>query len=225
MIVGLLLTLAQLPSQIGLPGPFIDPRIQVVPYSPDQVVTLRVGAGYAAVLELAPDERIENVVVGNSAGWQVTPNRRGDHLIVKPLASAATTNMVVITDARRYVMLLQPEDGGNAPFVVRFTYPDAQPVELGKSVDQVATYRLRGTKALFPIAMSDDGRRTRITWAPGIDLPAIFAVDARGKEGLVNGRMVAGDYVVESVAPRFVFRLGNDRATASRRLAKQARRP
>lgn len=205
------------------PGPG-DPRIQVATYSADQVLTLRVGLGFATVLELSPDERIENVVVGNSAGWQVTPNRRGDKLVVKPLPAAATTNMVVITDARRYVFLLEPDEGGGlAPYVVRFVYPDARALEVVGGAAPVATYRFRGAKALFPAAMSDDGRRTTISWAARTDLPAIFLVDERGKEGLVNGRMVGGDYVVESVAARFVFRLGKARATATRRPIEGAR--
>jgi type IV secretion system protein VirB9 len=213
MIAWLFLALVQLPLQPG----FTDPRIQVVAYSPGEVLTLRVALGYATVLELSSDERIENVVVGNSAGWQVTPNRRGDRLVVKPLATAATTNMVVITDARRYVLLLEPGSGDLTPFVVRFTYPAADPITLSKEPQQLATYRLRGDKVIMPIAMTDDGQRTRITWQPGTDLPAIFAVDSRGKEGLVNGRMVGTDYIVETVARRFVFRLDRKRATASRR--------
>lgn len=197
------------------PGPG-DPRIQLATYNADQVVTLRVGLGFAAVVELSPDERIENIVVGNSADWQVTSNRQGDRLVVKPLASAGTTNMVVITDARQYVFLLQPSEGGElSPFLVKFVYPDARRVEV-IATKPITQYRFRGAKALFPANMTDDGQRTSISWASRTPLPAIFAVDELGREAIVNGRMVGSDYVVESVASRFVFRLGKARATATR---------
>jgi type IV secretion system protein VirB9 len=205
---------AQAPFQLG-PG---DPRIRLVAYAPDQVVSLPVADGYAAVVALGPDERVESVVVGDSAMWQVTASKRGDHVVVKPLGRAAPTNMVVITGERRYVFLLEPGDAaGWAPFVLRFTYPGAEAVAPASAVaTPVATYRVRGSRPLFPAAMSDDGRRTTIGWSKDVALPAVFAVEKGGRERLVNGRMVDGDYVIEGVAERFVFRLGKARATARR---------
>ena len=54
-------------------------------YDADQVVPLQAAPGYQVMLEFGADERIENVAVGDSAAWQVTPNRSGDHVFVKPL--------------------------------------------------------------------------------------------------------------------------------------------
>jgi type IV secretion system protein VirB9 len=210
-------------AQMQFPLVPADPRIQAVPYVPDQVVGLSVESGYAAVVELSADERVENVVVGDSASWQVTANRRGDRLVVKPLGQAGATNMVVVTDQRRYVFLLQPDGGGPAPFVLKFTYPPLVPAEAVEAVAVGAEYRFRGTRALFPIAMSDDGRRTIVTWGRDVALPAIFAVDASGREGLVNGRMADGGYVIEGTAAAYVFRLGKARATALRRVPRIGR--
>lgn len=210
-------------AQVPFPPTPADPRIQAMPYVPDQVVTLAVEPGFAAVVELSPDERVENVVVGDSASWQVTTNRRGDRVVVKPLGRAGATNMVVVTDQRRYVLLLEAGGGGQAPFVLRFTYPPAPPPEAATVIAPAAAYRFRGTKALFPTAMRDDGRRTFVTWGKDTPLPAIFAVDAGGREGLVNGRMEGGAYVIEGIAAAYVFRLGKARATATRRVPKAVR--
>ena len=212
-----LLWLAAAPVAAPPPVP-VDPRIQVVEYSPNRVVDVSVGEGYAAVVELSPDERADSVVVGNTAGWQVTTTKRGDSVVVKPLAGAAATDMVVVTGTRRYVFLLQP--GGAGLFVVRFAYPeDAQ---AAAAVEQpVATFKFKGAKELFPAAMHDDGKRTTVTWSVGTQLPAVFAVTKNGHEALVNGRMVDSAYVIEAVAPRFVFRLGNAQAIAIRRAAAQ----
>lgn len=198
-----------------------DPRIQVVSYAPDQVLPLPVAAGYAAVVELGPDERVDSVVVGNSAAWSVTASKRGDRVVVKPIGDGAATNMVISTDQRRYVFLLQPASAQEAaPFVVRFTYP--APAGEITATRAVATFKYSGARELFPIAMSDDGMRTTVTWGKDTELPAIFSVD-KGREAIVNGRMVAGEFVIESVAPRFLFKLGKAQATATRRPIKAAR--
>jgi type IV secretion system protein VirB9 len=206
-------------AQAEPPGVPADPRIQLLPYSPDHIVTLGVGAGYAAVIELAPDERVDNVVVGNSGAWQVTANHRGDRVIVKPLAGAAPTNMIVLTDSRRYVFMLDPF--GQASFVMRFSYP--QPPEQAASRSYVATYKFRGNRALFPAAMYDDGRQTIITWSKQSVLPATFAMNDGSHEQLVNGRMVGNDFVIEGAALHYKFRFGDAEAIATRQVAKQPR--
>jgi type IV secretion system protein VirB9 len=214
-------------AQQGLAAAPPDARVQLLPYESDQVVPLAVAPGYAAVVELAPDEAIQNVVVGNSAVWQVTANSSSDRIIVKPLGDATTTNMIVITDARRYVFLLEPQGGasgspgagGEGLFVLRFTYPaSAAPAKAAAAAP--ATYRLAGARNLFPSAMRDDGQRTTITWPDKAALPAVFALEEGGKEAIVNGRMMDGDYVIEGTASKYVFRMGDVRAIASRHVIK-----
>jgi type IV secretion system protein VirB9 len=224
--VALLLTLLAVPAHADVtprPGPG-DPHVQSVEYDPEQVVSLRVASGFAVTIEFSPDERIENVAVGNSAEWQATPNRRADHLFIKPVAGAAATNMTVITDVRRYNFNLIPAYGPEAdlPFSVRFTYPgiDRAP---DIAVEPVTTrYKLSGNKALWPTAMSDDGQFTAIVWAPGTTMPAVYLINERGKEAIVNGTVRDGAYMIEGVASRYVFRLGKDSASA-RRLIDKAR--
>ena len=205
--------------QIALPPLMMpaDPRIQLVSYSPDRVVDLRVVDGFAAIVELAADERVETVVVGNTVGWEVTPNRSGNRVVVKPLGSAMPTNLIIVTDQRRYVFMITADNGGGAAgaFVVRFSYPEGQPGSVQRVLHE-ADYKLRGNKTLYPLAMIDDGQRTTITWDRQTSLPAIFAIDERGHEALVNGRMVDGDYVIQGIAKRYVFRLGKVNASATR---------
>ncbi|KTW09905.1 hypothetical protein NS258_14185 [Sphingomonas sanguinis] len=192
-----------------------DPRIQIMIYNPGQVVTLSVAQGYATVVELLPEERVDTVVVGNSAGWQVTASRAGDRIVVKPLGGATTTDLIVITDVHRYAFLLQPGEGGMAsPFLIRFTAL-GEPNSPATAARAERTFRLSGDKGLCPLEMSSDGQRTSIRWKPDVPFPAIFAEDARGREALINGRMVDGVYVIEGMARRYVFRLGKRRATAT----------
>lgn len=210
------------PPQGYAPAAAADRRLQLLTYDPEQIVTLPVNPGFASVIELGEDERVENLVVGNSAGWQVTANRRGDRVIVKPLGGAGTSNLIVLTGQRRYVFLLDPFS--DSSFVMRFRYPAAQSAAALAAVPGVPLqgYRFRGTKALYPVAMSDDGRRTTIRWSQQTSLPAVFALNGR-KEVLVNGRMVGNDYVIEGAAPRYRFRYGKAQATAIRQTPKRRR--
>ena len=199
-----------------------DPRIKVVAYRSDKVVPLAVASGYAAVVELAPDESVDSVVLGNAAVWQVTETGRGNRIIVKPEAGAVPTNMVVMTDVRRYVFLLEPsQENGQSAFIIRFAFPaSANPAP--SEVSNSATYKFGGDRRLFPAAMRDDGKRTIVTWAKDQTLPAIFAVSG-GTESMVNGRMIGNDFVIERIAEQYVFRYGDTSAVARRRAARAAR--
>ena len=81
------------------PGPD-NPHVQTVEYVAGQVVLLEAAPGYLLTLELSPDEQVENVAIGDSSAWQVTANRRGDHLFVKALAAGISSNMTVTTTVR-----------------------------------------------------------------------------------------------------------------------------
>jgi type IV secretion system protein VirB9 len=92
------------------------------------VVELRSALGLQLSVEFDPAEKIENVAIGDSLGWQVTPNRRANLLFLKPMSARPPTNMTVITNLRRYNFQLsvQRQAGRAIPFSVRFLY--AEPV-------------------------------------------------------------------------------------------------
>lgn len=197
-----------------------DPRVQTVAYNADQVVLLQGAPGYLITVEFGADEQIENVAVGDSGAWQVTPNRRGDYLFIK-VVQAVATNMTVVTSARTYLFELSPlySPSPQMAYTVRFTYPTS----LADSVaDEAPTkeiqgsYRLSGAKALRPSRIADDGRHTYIEWPRDAALPAVYALDEEGRESLVNGAMRDDLFVIDAVAPRLVFRIDQHVARAVR---------
>jgi type IV secretion system protein VirB9 len=196
-----------------------DPHIQSVAYDPQQVVGLHVAGGYAVTLVFAPDERIETVTLGDSAGWQVAVDHRADHLVVKPLGNPPPTNLTVISDQRSYNFTLYGAGSGEGvqPYLVSFTYPapPAEPV-LTEAAARPGHYKLRGEQAIWPASMSDDGTATAIRWAADQTIPAVYLQDERGHLALVNGLMEGGVDRIEGVHRRLVFVLGRARATASR---------
>lgn len=195
-----------------------DPRIQTVLYDPEQVVRLDVVAGYQLTLELGSGEHIENVAVGDSGAWQVTPNKRGDRLFIKVSAGGGTTNLTVVTDARTYAFTLAPGgDIAGLAYTVRFRYPTPPTTMALQALKPTsATYKLGGTRALRPALVSDDGTRTFISFLDDQTMPAVFALDEEGHEKLIDGVVRDGRYVIDSIANHLVFRLGKRTATATR---------
>lgn len=194
-----------------------DPRIQTVLYDADQVVRLQGMPGFQIDVEFASDEQIENVAVGDSAAWQVTPNRRGDHLFVKPIMAGVTTNMTVVTSARVYLFELAPPSGGDPPFTVRFRYPGATATADDAAAAPIeGRYRVSGARELRPSRIADDGTHTYIEWPQESALPAVYALDTQGRETLVNGGMRDGLFVIDGVTSRLVFRIDRNVARADR---------
>jgi type IV secretion system protein VirB9 len=214
--------LAALAAETPRPG-YGDPHIQTAAYDPDQVVLLRGVLGYQMMLEFAADERLESVSIGDSLGWQVTPNRNANLLFLKPIERNAVTNMNVVTSQRRYAFELRVLPKGaraaTAPYVVRFTYPPVAvavsqpPPPEAPPQERNRAYVVTGAASNRPARVFDDGRMTYFAWADQASAPAIFAVTSEGKESLVNYD-VRGPYtVVQQLAPRFVLRNGKQVAT------------
>jgi type IV secretion system protein VirB9 len=202
-----------------------DPRLQVVDYSEGQVVQLRGTPGYQLMVELSPDEQIRNVAIGDSASWQVSANKDGDRLFLKPSEADHPTNMTVVTSVRTYTFDLSASAGGaEAPYVVQFRYPAAAPaqqeagyVDVSAASRRLSHYRISGDRLLRPASVSDDGQHTYISWPRNQPIPAVYAPDRTGNEMLLNGMMGADDvYVVDGAPQQLVFRIDKNVARADR---------
>jgi type IV secretion system protein VirB9 len=101
-----------------------DARLASRPYNASEVVRIDGKAGVQAAIAFADEEQIENVAIGDSAKWQVTPNKRATMLFLKPLSASARTNMTVVTDKRSYYFDLVASPAAQPLYVLRFTYPE-----------------------------------------------------------------------------------------------------
>jgi type IV secretion system protein VirB9 len=199
------------------PGPG-DPRNRVVQYDPTQVVELHGVLGYQMVIEFAPDERVENVAIGDSLGWQVTPNRAANLLFVKPMAQVPVTNMTVVTNLREYVFELgvTRRSAGAVIYTVHFDYPktakaaDAAPAPEPPPQVVNSSYSFEGSSKVLPARIFDDGHATYFEFHPGAEYPAIFAVDAERGESVVNSHIRDGYVVVDRIERQFLIRQGSE---------------
>ena len=214
-----------------------DPRLVEKLYDPNTVVRIEGQTKVQATIKFGEDEQIENVAIGDSTTWQVTPNKRANLLFVKPLSTTASTNMTVITNKRTYLFDLVASPRAKPLYVLSFTYPDepedeeqlAQPmretaseIELAAATDPYAVvdpaqlnfeWAGKGDRELLPSQTYDNGDATFLTWPTGSPVPAILVRDEKGTEGPVNFTVRGDVIVVEGVPREIILRSGEDSAT------------
>jgi type IV secretion system protein VirB9 len=238
-------------TALATPASANDARLVEHLYSANEVVRVEGKPSVQATIRFAEDEHIENVAIGDSTKWQVTPNKRANLLFVKPLADRASTNMTVVTDRRTYLFDLIASPTTRKPlYVLSFTYPpgEAGPAlasadaptadEVKAATDPYAVvdpsqlnfaWASKGTRQLLPARVFDDGGATFLSWPAGAALPAILIKNAAGTEGPVNYAVRGDVIVVDGVPSEIVLRSGNDVAnltnTGPARLPKPAASP
>ncbi|WP_375203382.1 TrbG/VirB9 family P-type conjugative transfer protein [Hyphococcus sp.] len=205
-----------------------DSRIKTRSYAENRVYALTGHLGFQTVIEFNDDETIENVAIGDSVAWQVTPNRRGDVMILKPIAEAPPTNMTVVTSLRHYIFELRVKKAAEAKpgemvFVLRFSYPGEQQAQEALQAQEASLiaappspeeravnrhYTYEGDREILPAQVFDDGRATYFRWAEGMPAPAIFLVDEDEKESVINHGFEDGFVVVDRVARVFSLKHG-----------------
>ncbi len=227
------LPLALALTTLAAPAAADDARIVEKFYDPGKVVRIEGKTKVQATIQFGEDEHIENVAIGDSQAWQVTPNKRANLLFVKPLAPSAATNMTVVTDRHTYLFDLVASNSAKPLYVLKFTYPD-EPKPQMAAVDAPTAEELaaasdphaitdpaalnfawagKGDRKLLPARTYDDGTSTFLAWPAGSPVPAILIKDSAGTEGPVNFT-VRGDVIVVDGVPReIVLRSGKDNAT------------
>lgn len=209
------------------PGSF-DSRIRTVTYNPNEVVLIRGYYGFAQVIEFSSSEKIENIAIGDSLAWQVSPNEAGNRLFLKPVEQNAQTNLVVITDKRSYAFELVGSQGrgGAATYTVRFRYPQDIQAQLQQQFakaeekrqeevvpdNQVSPeqwnleYSFQGDPKSAPLHVFDDGKFTYFQFRDRQEVPAIFLVGEDQNESLINFHVRDKYVVIQRTGQQFTLR-------------------
>lgn len=206
-----------------------DERLVRHLYSDNEVVRIDGRAGVQATIAFGQNESIENVAVGDSSTWQITPNKRADLLFVKPLEGSARTNMTVVTNRHTYFFDLVASPKSRPLYMLKFTYKDApapaaapvavaalDPAEaaLAKGavpVDPAAinyAWKKTGAAKLMPARVYDDGDAVYLTWAAKAEVPAILIQNEKGEEGPVNYTVQGDTIILPDVPAKIILRSG-----------------
>jgi type IV secretion system protein VirB9 len=201
-----------------------DKHVQVATYDPNQVYRVSSMQGYITAIQFGADEKIISVNIGDSSAWLV--NVQSDIINLKPITDHPDTNMNVLTTRGTYQLFLtappskRGEQGLRKPlsstaFLVRFRYNDTAPSprDGAKPFAENWHYTAQGDSLAAPICVYDNARFTFFDFGDRQDVPAIFSVDSRGHESLVNYHMQGKYVVVETTAKQFTLRHGEQVAT------------
>jgi type IV secretion system protein VirB9 len=209
-----------------------DARVKVIAYHDNDVYKLKGHYGFTTIIEFGQHERIETISLGDSAAWQVSKLNRSNMLLIKPLEQNADTNMNVLTNQHIYTFQLAAEkasspDADDLIFRLRFTYPDdrdagitnynsaSEPSASSSSGPELTAknlnfnYSYSGAKALQPERVFDDGKFTYFQFKTLDATPAVFLVDEKGNESLINFTTEGPYLVVERTGRQFTLRDGD----------------
>lgn len=209
----------------------------------DGAVVFRYGAAmptivcaplYVCSVALQPGEVVNNVQVGDPVRWKITPALSGSgplqvtHVTVKPVDIGLTSNLIVATNRRAYLMKLVSRKDDWMPSIA-FSYPEDEAAQWAalaqqREAEHVATvmpetgqhlaaldfgYRLRGDEPVWrPLRVYNDGTKTYIQFPRATqadELPALVAIGADKREQMVNYRLAGDRFVVDQVLKRAVL--------------------
>lgn len=211
----------------------LDPRIRSLPYSAEQVFLVTGTYGLVTTILFGADEDITQVVAGDTVSWQILTSADRRSLTLKPMEKDAATNLSVVTTKRTYSFDLRVNDTKamqNQTFKLRFTYPEdaglkgtaelwkqAQDAQRNPNIKNIRRdkvnydYGFKGSDGAKPLWVFDDGFKTFMKFTG--DIPAIFIVDGRRRESLVNYRREADYIVIDKVSRQWTLRFGTEAET------------
>ncbi|MCY1296368.1 P-type conjugative transfer protein TrbG [compost metagenome] len=208
--------------------------------------------GRVTAINLQAGEELVTVAAGDTVRWIVgdTSSGSGEELrvsvLVKPTRVDLTTNLVITTTRRTYLIeLTATEQAWMAS--VSWDYPKdrmlalqrrataakaAAPVDAGLVLEQLRfRYAISGSNPPWkPLRAFDDGQKVYIQFPGGIaqgELPPLFVIGPEGDGQLVNYRFRSPYYIVDRLFGAAELRLGADKGDVVRieRTDGVARRP
>ena len=216
--------------------------------SEDGVVRFLYGAGLPAVVcaplqvctvALQPGEIVNNINVGDSVRWKITPAFSGDsstgrttHLIIKPADAGLVSSLNVATNRRVYAIKLVSTQSDWMPLVA-FNYPDdaqrqwaayRQQVAFGSAATDLPTgeslvnldfgYRLSGDDPGWrPLRVYTDGAKTYIQFPPDV---------ANASAPVLVGLADDGNWFADPTTQMVNYRMQGDRYVVDRVLDRAA---
>lgn len=189
-----------------------DHRIKRITYQSNNIVHLYGHHGYSVHVTFSPSEQVENIALGDAGAWEVVPVR--NNLFLKPLAES-NTNLTVLTNQRSYHFnLISADNVKDLTYQLQFIYPeqiimddDGYKKDLSAiDLNWEYSFAPKNAEPMAPIQAFDDGQFTYFKFHRNQAIPAIFTVDERRNESVVNYHVEDGRVVVNQVSEQFTFR-------------------
>jgi len=204
--------------------------IQIYPWSEGALYQVYAAVGQITTIALEPGESLTGagpIAAGDTARWIIGDSESGSgttrrvHVLVKPTRADISTNLVITTDRRTYLIELRADEQTWMPAIAwayptppasqRVTAPAAPiiPAEAARNY----RYGLSGdTPPWRPISVFDDGRRVYVVFPRGIiqgEMPPLFVLGSDGKPEIVNSRIHQNVLIVDRLFGTAELRLGS----------------
>lgn len=230
------LALAELTPQKGE----FDPRVRIVDYNPMNVVKLSTFYGVSTHVQFAEGEAIQDVAVGDDQAWKVVPRGNHLFIKPQATNADTNVTVVTSLRTYQFALVVQPRPlkdstawaDPNLIFSLTFRYPDDEAAKAAASAKQLALkaklgevkaklsdaakagenidYWVAGSEEISPTAARDDGRFIYLKFTNNRDMPAVYEVDEKGNEALINTNVIDGNtIVVQRLVRRLMLRKGD----------------
>ncbi|WOF45912.1 MULTISPECIES: P-type conjugative transfer protein TrbG [Sphingomonadales] len=231
----------------------IEPRrdgyynaIQIYPWSEGALYQVYAAPGHVTNIALEPGETLTGegpIAAGDTARWIIGDTTSGSgatqqiHVLVKPTRDDISTNLVITTTRRTYMIELR---AGKTLFMpaVSWSYPAplagpdaAVPATPAIPPTSARHYRyaLTGdTPPWTPVSVFDDGRHVYIEFPGGIaqgEMPPLFVIGADGEPQIVNSRVYHHILIVDRIFAAAELRLGSGKRQQTVRIVRVDGRP
>ncbi|MGE3307249.1 MAG: P-type conjugative transfer protein TrbG [Hyphomicrobiaceae bacterium] len=221
--------------------------IQIYPWSEGALYQVYAVPGQITDIALEPGESLTGagpIAAGDTARWIIGDTESGSgvarrvHILVKPSRPDITTNLIVTTDRRTYMLELR---SGEKPYMpsVAWAYPQPpasqrQSVPVTPVIPAVAARNYRysltatGNPPWKPIAVYDDGRHVYVEFPAGIvqgEMPPLFVIGPEGETQIANSRIYQHILIVDRLFGAAELRLGAGDKQQTVRITRTDGRP
>lgn len=220
--------------------------IQIYPWSEGALYQVYAAVGQITTIALEPGESLTGagpIAAGDTARWIIGDTESGSgvsrriHVLVKPSRPNITTNLVITTDRRTYMLELRSDKKPYMPSVA-WAYPQ---LTVGQRASVPATpvipaaaarnyrYGLTGDNPPWkPVAVYDDGRKVYVEFPRGIvqgEMPPIFVIGPDGEAQIANSRIYRNILIVDRLFGAAELRLGGGDKQQAVRIVRTDGRP
>ena len=221
--------------------------IQIYPWSEGALYQVYAVPGQITDIALEPGESLTGagpIAAGDTARWIIGDTESGSgvtrrvHILVKPSRPDITTNLIVTTDRRTYMIELRSGEKPSMPSVA-WAYPQPpasqrESVPATPVIPAVAARNYRyaqtdtGNPPWKPIAVYDDGRHVYVEFPAGIvqgEMPPLFVIGPQGEAQIANSRIYQHILIVDRLFGAAELRLGAGDKQQTVRIVRTDGRP
>lgn len=206
--------------------------IQIYPWSEGALYQVYAAVGQITTIALEPGESLTGagpIAAGDTTRWIIGDTESGSgptrrvHVLVKPTRPDISTNLVITTDRRIYMIELRAREALYMPAVAwayptpppgsRVTTPSAPVIPAETARNYRYGLQVQGSSPPWrPVSVFDDGRRVYVVFPRGIvqgEMPPLFVLGSDGEPQIVNSRIHRNVLIVDRLFGAAELRLGS----------------